>query len=454
MPTIFICYRRDDNAYPPHIIYTGLKKRYGADSVVLDVDAIPPGTDFREYLYEKIISCDIVIAVIGEKWIDILNQRLSDPEDFVRIEIQIALKNKIPVVPVLVDSASMPDEKHLPPELAKLASIQAAEVRGSRDLQAQLDRLINNLDSLYVSLLAERNAEKEQKRKAEPKGTHRFLFVSPRRAAEIERARQIAEHGLEIGRKIISGFLPAELPVPAGWEIAAHFQPAHQICGDFYDVFELAGGRCLGIVIADVCGHGVDESFWMALTRTLIRVFALQGTDRLGVKPADPAGWSQTLVLETVGQTNAYIMNNHGDAGMFATLFVGILDPATGRLTYINSGHEDGLFLRNGSPAAYLKNTGFPLGTLSNAAYNTESIVFEAGDSLFLYTDGVTDACNGAGMPFSIQRLVGAVSVKIASAQTLLDNVIEALNRHVGKYSPADNVTLLAIRKIHTPTNI
>jgi len=265
--------------------------------------------------------------------------------------------------------------------------------------------------------------------------------------AEIERARQLAEHELEIGRKIQTGFLPERLPVPPGWEIAAHFQPALQVSGDFYDVFELAGGRCLGIVIADVCDHGVGSALFMALTRSLIRAFALQNADRIGADPAGPEGWSQRLALETVRQTNAYITDNHGESGMFATFFLGILEPATGRLTYVNGGHEPPLFLRSGHPAAYLKATGLAVGVMPDASYKTESIVFEAGDCLVLYTDGVTDADDSAGGHFSKQRLVGLVSGKSAAAQTLLDNVTAALGAHVGKGSPADDITLMIIRK-------
>jgi sigma-B regulation protein RsbU (phosphoserine phosphatase) len=265
--------------------------------------------------------------------------------------------------------------------------------------------------------------------------------------AEIERARQLAEHELEIGRKIQTGFLPERLPVPPGWEIAAHFQPALQVSGDFYDVFELAGRRCLGIVIADVCDHGVGSALFMALTRSLIRAFALQSAGRIGVDPADPEGWSQTLALETVRQTNAYITDNHGESGMFATLFFGILNPVTGRLTYVNGGHEPPLFLRSGHPAAFLKATGLAVGAMPDVSYKTESIVFEAGDCLVLYTDGVTDADDSAGVHFSKQRLVSLVLGKNIAAQTLLDNVTAALNAHVGKASPADDITLMSIRK-------
>lgn len=265
--------------------------------------------------------------------------------------------------------------------------------------------------------------------------------------AEIERARQLAERELEIGRQIQAGFLPAGLPTPAGWEIAAHFQPALQVSGDFYDVFEVAGGRCLGVVIADVCDHGLGSALFMALTRSLIRAFAVQSAERLGAAATEPARWSENLALETVRQTNAYITDNHGEAGMFATLFLGILDPATGRLTYVNGGHEPPLFLQDGRPVAYLKATGLAVGALPDSPYRTESIVFHPGDGLVLYTDGVTDAEGAAGVRFSKQRLAGLVSGKGDDARTLLDSVIAALNAHVGTHAPADDITLLCMRK-------
>jgi serine phosphatase RsbU (regulator of sigma subunit) len=265
--------------------------------------------------------------------------------------------------------------------------------------------------------------------------------------AEIERARQVAERELEIGRQIQAGFLPAHLPAPSGWEIAAHFQPALQVSGDFYDVFEIAGGRCLGVVIADVCDHGVGSALFMALTRSLIRAFALQSAGRLGADAIEPGQWSQALALETVQQTNAYIADNHGEAGMFATLFLGILDPAAGRLTYVNGGHEPPLFLRKGQPVVYLRATGLAIGAMPDSTYRAESIVFQPGDSLVLYTDGVTDADDDAGAHFSKQRLVSLVSEKSEAAQSLLGLVIASLNAHVGKASPADDITLLVIRK-------
>jgi sigma-B regulation protein RsbU (phosphoserine phosphatase) len=119
----------------------------------------------------------------------------------------------------------------------------------------------------------------------------------------------------------------------------------------------------------------------------------------------------------------------------------------TGRLTYVNGGHEPPLFLRSGQPAAHLKATGLAVGAMPDATYRAESVIFRPGDYLVLYTDGVTDADDLAGVHFSKQRLVSIVSEIGADAQTLVDNIIAALSVHVGKGSPADDVTLMVIRK-------
>jgi len=166
---------------------------------------------------------------------------------------------------------------------------------------------------------------------------------------------------LEIGRKIQSGFLPAELPVPAGWEIAAHFQPARQVSGDFYDVFADAEGR-----------YTASSSPMSATTVWLRRCSWRSPAACSGPMPAGSASWvwtpptippaSQSVVLNAVQQTNAYIADIHGDAGMFATLFFGILNPTTGELRYVNGGHEPPMLIRNGQIMRHLKERACPSG--------------------------------------------------------------------------------------------
>jgi len=259
---------------------------------------------------------------------------------------------------------------------------------------------------------------------------------------ETEKARQIAEHELEIGRTIQTGFLPASLPEPPGWEVAAFFQPALQVSGDFYDIFPMGDDRRLAIVIADVCDHGVGSALFMALTRSLVRAFAL----RKGEAHAQP-GRPERVVLDTVEQTNAYICETHGEAGMFATLFMGVLDPVDGTLTYVNGGHEPPAVIRAGSPPALLKATGLAVGALPDSPYRAAAATLQAGDCLVLYTDGLTDAEDGAGARFGKERLFGLVTAGCTSARGIVDDIVAALKAHLGKGSPFDDVTLMVVRK-------
>ena len=259
---------------------------------------------------------------------------------------------------------------------------------------------------------------------------------------ETEKARQIAEHELEIGRTIQTGFLPASLPEPPGWEVAAFFQPALQVSGDFYDIFPMGDDRRLAIVIADVCDHGVGSALFMALTRSLVRAFAL----RKGEAHAQP-GRPERVVLDTVEQTNAYICETHGEAGMFATLFMGVLDPVDGTLTYVNGGHEPPAVIRAGSPPALLKATGLAVGALPDSPYRAAAVTLQAGDCLVLYTDGLTDAEDGAGGRFGKERLFGLVTAGCTSARGIVDDIVAALKAHLGKGAPFDDVTLMVVRK-------
>ena len=127
MAKIFISYRREDSAYPAQQIYKDLSDHFGSESITFDIDTIPVGMDFRKYIYKKVSECDILLAVIGDQWIEILKRRLDKEEnDYVRIEIQAALKREIPVVPILVGEASVPLKMKLPPELSELAYKNAA----------------------------------------------------------------------------------------------------------------------------------------------------------------------------------------------------------------------------------------------------------------------------------------------------------------------------------------
>lgn len=145
-----------------------------------------------------------------------------------------------------------------------------------------------------------------------------------RTAEKIQTNADLATHQQElgIGQEIQAGFLPEVLPARAGWQLAARFQPARVVAGDFYDAFELCEGRRIALVVGDVCDKGVGAALFMALVRSLLR-----HTATCLDKPADEA--DDGLVLRTVTATNDYLMANHLRQGYFATTFFAVLDPAT-----------------------------------------------------------------------------------------------------------------------------
>ena len=148
---IFISYRRHDSADVTGRIYDRLIQRFGKDQIFKDVDSIPLGVDFREHLGGVVGSCNLVLAVIGDQWLGASaggdTRRLDDSKDFVRIELESALERKIPVIPLLVRGALVPNEGELPPSLAPLAYRNGIAVRSDPDFHRDMDRLIAGLEA-------------------------------------------------------------------------------------------------------------------------------------------------------------------------------------------------------------------------------------------------------------------------------------------------------------------
>jgi phosphoserine phosphatase RsbU/P len=277
------------------------------------------------------------------------------------------------------------------------------------------------------------------------------------------------ERDLQIGRQIQGSFLPVHLPQPEGWEIAGRFQPAHEVAGDFYDAFPLTHGR-VGFVLGDVCGKGVGAALFMALTRSLVRAFVQQEyylrtyrqpddgryagleslLERAGIHDRLLSNSRETL-LNGMVLINNYIYHNHGEAAIFATLFFGVLDPATGAVTYVNAGHSPPLIVGQSGVKAYLVPTGPALGLRPDTAFASAQLTLQPGDVLLAYTDGVTEARDGEGQLFSRRRLLSLLDQPPATANVLLDRIEAAIRRHVGQALQADDMALLAVRRVGPP---
>lgn len=149
MSKILISYRREDSADITGRIYDRLVQQFGREAVFKDVDSIPLGVDFRKYLDEQVAQCDVFLAVIGRKWMKTNGRkgksRLDEPGDFVRIEVESALKRNIPIIPVLVGGASIPSADRLPASIQELPYRNGIAVRTDPDFHRDMDRLIHSL---------------------------------------------------------------------------------------------------------------------------------------------------------------------------------------------------------------------------------------------------------------------------------------------------------------------
>lgn len=146
---IFISYRREDTAWTTLPLYEQLEHRFGPKQVFKDIDSIDLGDDFVDEIYKAVASCDVLLAMIGKQWLSSNDEdgrpRLSDPDDFVRIEIEAALKRNVRVIPILVDGARMPCADKLPSSMAKLVRKQALELSPTH-FRSQMTKLLKKLD--------------------------------------------------------------------------------------------------------------------------------------------------------------------------------------------------------------------------------------------------------------------------------------------------------------------
>jgi hypothetical protein len=147
---IFLSYRRKDSRTSTDRIGDALKSYFGAKAVFQDVEAIPPGVDFRQYLHARLDQCQVVLVVIGPGWLtikdDLGTRRLDQEGDMVRLEIEVTLQRKIPLIPLLVDNATMPSHEQLPETIQALAFQNGLPIRGNPDFRQDMDRLIQALE--------------------------------------------------------------------------------------------------------------------------------------------------------------------------------------------------------------------------------------------------------------------------------------------------------------------
>jgi sigma-B regulation protein RsbU (phosphoserine phosphatase) len=241
------------------------------------------------------------------------------------------------------------------------------------------------------------------------------------------------ESELKIARNIQMGILPKEFPPfpdRKDFDIHALTIPAREVGGDFYDFF-LIDGDHLCLVIGDASGKGIPAALFMAFTKTLIKARA-------------SADIETGVLMEEVNDE----LSKGNPADMFITVFCAILNTATGELRYTNGGHNPPLVARAGGDVTYLDGPGeLVVGIMEGTRYTTRTLTLNPGDGLFLYTDGVTEAINGAEEIFSTDRLRDVVTSCTARGVSEITACVgEAIDDFCGDTPQYDDITMVALK--------
>ena len=407
------------------------------NGVVTDTIDMPSGNALnpRSHLTGSVLDQGLSAWVINHQRIGLIGDTTKD-DRWVTPSHQVQTIRSALAVPILkgetllgILSLHHSKPRHFGPEMVE--QIQATSDQIALTLENA--RLYGKLDESYRSL----NRSKQ----------------------EIEAYSKALDDELEKGKQIQRDFLPDQIPQLPGWEIATYFAPAKQVSGDFYDVFLLPGDN-LGIVIADVSDKGVGAALYMALIRSLIRVFSghisLHGFSNFSINNGliQPAARrsvtaDQLNALNAVKLTNDYIAHEHGKEGMFVTLFFGVINPETGVLVYINAGHNPLFIINSVNAKQHLKTTGPAVGITPDSKFEIQQVKMELRDILIGYTDGVTEAVSPDGILFSRKQLLSVLEQPAVSAADLLKTIKKQLFRHTQNVAPTDDITMLALKRLN-----
>lgn len=247
------------------------------------------------------------------------------------------------------------------------------------------------------------------------------------REQQIEaRERERIAQELRVAQLIQQQFLPRALPDLGGWQLAAHYQPAREVGGDFYDFIQLPSGE-LGVVVGDVTDKGVPAALVMASTRSILRTEALRTN-------------SPGQVLQRVND----LLCPDIPERMFVTCLYAVLDPVTGRLRYANAGHNLP-YVRSRNTVHELRATGMPLGLLAGMSYDEQETHLEPEDRLLLYSDGLVEAHSTSGEMFGFPRVMGLLGGSPGTRDTI-DLLLTELQRFVGPaHEQEDDITLVTL---------
>ncbi len=257
-----------------------------------------------------------------------------------------------------------------------------------------------------------------------------LIHVEELREALMARDKLVTlQNELDVASNIQQSILPTELPREVDYQMFGSMKSARNVGGDFFDVVRLPDRR-VGLAIADVSDKGVPAALFMMSTRTLLKGAAIGA-----INPGD--------VMETVNQ----LLCEDNEAAMFVTLLYAVYDPETGRLTYANGGHNPPLIVHQDNTSTLLPPTeGLALGLLPDYEYQQKTVTVEPGETLVLYTDGVTEAMNANEEEFGVERLQDIFTESYPrEAHAITQLIFDAVDEFAGDTPQSDDVTCLTL---------
>jgi phosphoserine phosphatase RsbU/P len=238
---------------------------------------------------------------------------------------------------------------------------------------------------------------------------------------------------LSIAAQMQAAILPRNWPVHADYTVWGTMRSAKEVGGDFYDHFPAVDGR-LGIVVADVSGKGIPAALFGMVSKTLLRAIATRATSQPN---------------SVIAEVNDGLCEDN-DSCMFVTTLYTLFDPKTGQLDYVNAGHPPPLTISANGTAKFLDGTdGIALGVVDGVPFKQAHIQLEAGETLLLFSDGVTEAMNAQSQEFGTERLQALFSSALkagTSAKEIVEKVISAVDSFAANAEQSDDITCVALQ--------
>ena len=242
------------------------------------------------------------------------------------------------------------------------------------------------------------------------------------------------QNELNVASGIQKSILPTEFPSSREYQVYGSMEPARNVGGDFFDVVRLENDR-IGLAIADVSDKGVPAALFMMSSRTWMKGAAISSPE-------------PRVVLEEV---NA-LLHEENETQMFVTVLYAVYDPETGEFTYASGGHDAPLLVRpDGSTELLPLTGGIALGIIPDLEYNQNTVTLKYGETLVLYTDGVTEAMNNEGEQFGVERLREVFRDSApGNSDEAAEMIFDAVNEFAGGAAQSDDITCLTLRRSET----